>query len=288
MSDGKCQQIRGARGFRRARRSRRSRPAGESTNQTPSSSRSLSTNSLVTTAPPAGIGLTRRTPDSAQCSVKPKSTGICGTTMEQTCPGSASDRGRLLHGRRAGPGHGRSRRRRPWGTFWPLIVFLRGVSPRAPRLKAVFLRGVPPRAPRLKAPLLLLVCGLPHGVVAPRQEPKIPRSYTRIFRLDGALAAIIPVARFLNASRISSDMNFPAVLRSRLASSFAAESTSSSISRVVRINRSRPTRGGDHIPLVKRALIPIRNAVLHLASSGHGTVAGARRGASGFRRDKRL
>ena len=35
--------------------------------------------------------------------------------------------------------------------------------------------------------LLLLVWGLPHGVVAPRQEPKIPRSYTRIFRLDGAL-----------------------------------------------------------------------------------------------------
>ena len=37
--------------------------------------------------------------------------------------------------------------------------------------------------------LLLLVWGLPHGVVAPRQEPKIPRSYTRIFRLDGALAS---------------------------------------------------------------------------------------------------
>ena len=50
------------------------------------------------------------------------------------------------------------------------------------------MRGVPPRAPLLKAPLLLLVWGLPHGVVAPRQEPKIPRSYTRIFRLDGALA----------------------------------------------------------------------------------------------------
>ena len=30
--------------------------------------------------------------------------------------GSASDRVRLLHDRRAGPGHGRSRRRRPWGT----------------------------------------------------------------------------------------------------------------------------------------------------------------------------
>ena len=29
--------------------------------------------------------------------------------------------------------------------------------------------------------------GLPHGVVAPRQEPKIPRSYTRILRLDEAL-----------------------------------------------------------------------------------------------------
>ena len=28
---------------------------------------------------------------------------------------------------------------------------------------------------------------LPHRVVAPRQEPKIPRSYTRIFGLDGTL-----------------------------------------------------------------------------------------------------
>ena len=37
--------------------------------------------------------------------------------------------------------------------------------------------------------LLLLVWGLPHRVVAPRQEPKIPRSYTRIFRLDGTLGA---------------------------------------------------------------------------------------------------
>ncbi len=64
---------------------------------------------------------------------------------------------------------------------------MRGVPPRAPRLKAPFLRGVPPRAPRLKAPLLLVVCDLPHRVVAPCQEPKIPRSYTRIFRLDGAL-----------------------------------------------------------------------------------------------------
>ena len=36
--------------------------------------------------------------------------------------------------------------------------------------------------------LLLLVWCLPHRVVAPRQEPKIPRSYTRIFRLDGTLA----------------------------------------------------------------------------------------------------
>ena len=109
--------------------------------------------------------------------------------MEQTCPWSASDRGRLLYGRRAGPGHGRSRRRRPWGTFWPLIVLLRGGSPRAPRLKAVLLRGGSPRAPRLKAPLLLLAWGLPHRVVAPCQEPKIPRSYTRIFGLDGTLAA---------------------------------------------------------------------------------------------------
>ena len=29
--------------------------------------------------------------------------------------GSDSDQGRLFHGRRVGPGHGRSRRRRPWG-----------------------------------------------------------------------------------------------------------------------------------------------------------------------------
>ena len=36
--------------------------------------------------------------------------------MEQTPPGSASDPGRLIHGRRAGPGHGRSRRHRLWGT----------------------------------------------------------------------------------------------------------------------------------------------------------------------------
>ena len=39
--------------------------------------------------------------------------------------------------------------------------------------------------------MLLLVWGLPHGVVAPRQEPKIPRSYTRIFRRDGTLASIL-------------------------------------------------------------------------------------------------
>ena len=36
--------------------------------------------------------------------------------MEQTFSGSASDRGRLSHGRRAGPGRGRSRRLRLWGT----------------------------------------------------------------------------------------------------------------------------------------------------------------------------
>ena len=36
--------------------------------------------------------------------------------MEQTCPGSASDPVRLFHGRRAGPGHRRSRRLRLWGT----------------------------------------------------------------------------------------------------------------------------------------------------------------------------
>ena len=69
------------------------------------------------------------------------------------------------------------------------MVFMRGVPPRAPRLKFLF-RGVPPRAPPLKAPLLLLVWGLPHRVVAPRQEPKIPRSYTRIFRLDGTLVLV--------------------------------------------------------------------------------------------------
>ena len=40
--------------------------------------------------------------------------------------------------------------------------------------------------------------GLPHRVVAPRLEPKIPRSYTRIFRLDGTLASIVnPGARGL-------------------------------------------------------------------------------------------
>ena len=38
--------------------------------------------------------------------------------------------------------------------------------------------------------LLLLVWSLPHGVVAPCQEPKIPRSYTRIFRLDGTLGGV--------------------------------------------------------------------------------------------------
>ena len=45
---------------------------------------------------------------------------------------------------------------------------LRGVPPRAPRLKAPFLRGVPPRAPRLKAPPLSAdiasgpCCGIAH------------------------------------------------------------------------------------------------------------------------------
>ena len=37
--------------------------------------------------------------------------------------------------------------------------------------------------------LLLLVWGLPHRVVAPCQEPKISRSYTRIFRLDETLVS---------------------------------------------------------------------------------------------------
>ena len=36
--------------------------------------------------------------------------------MKQTPSESASDRGRLFHRRRAGPGHGRRRRRRLWGT----------------------------------------------------------------------------------------------------------------------------------------------------------------------------
>ena len=40
------------------------------------------------------------------------------TSMEQTSSGSDSDQGRLFHGRRAGPGHGRGRRRRLWGTYW--------------------------------------------------------------------------------------------------------------------------------------------------------------------------
>ena len=140
-------------------------------------------------------------------------------------------------------------------------------------------RGEHESNPQLIAQLVDQLVGHDRATCGNRPNPQNSRL---------GLAAIVPVARFLNASRISSDMNFLAVLRSRLASSFAAESTSSSISRVVRIDRSRPTRGGDHIPLVKRALIPIRNAVLHLASSGHGTVAGARRRASGFRRDKRL
>ena len=39
--------------------------------------------------------------------------------------------------------------------------------------------------------LLLLAWGLPHRVVAPRQEPKIPRSYTRIFGLDGTLGLLL-------------------------------------------------------------------------------------------------
>ena len=33
---------------------------------------------------------------------------LWGTSMEQTCPGSASDPVRLFHGRRAGPGHRRA------------------------------------------------------------------------------------------------------------------------------------------------------------------------------------
>ena len=64
--------------------------------------------------------------------------------MEQTCPGSASDRGRLLHGRRAGPDHGRSRRRRPWGTSFFLA---RGIPSRSPAEGCFLARGIPSRSP---------------------------------------------------------------------------------------------------------------------------------------------
>ena len=50
------------------------------------------------------------------------------------------------------------------------------------------MRGVPSRSPAEGSVAPLVWC-LPHRVVAPRQEPKIPRSYTRIFRLDGTLVA---------------------------------------------------------------------------------------------------
>ena len=48
---------------------------------------------------------------------------------------------------RAGPGHGRSRRRRPWGTFWPLMVFMRGVPLALPAEGCSLARGIPSRSP---------------------------------------------------------------------------------------------------------------------------------------------
>ena len=166
------QQIRGARGFRRARRSRRSRPAGESTNQTPSSSRSLSTNSLVTTAPPAGIGLN---PQNSRLGLVLRQAQIYGYLRHYHGTNVSGERqrsGTLVAWSTSGAGPRAKPKAPAVGHFLAPDSFLARGIPRAPRLKAVFLRGVPPRAPRLKAPLLLVVWGLPHGVVAPRQEPK--------------------------------------------------------------------------------------------------------------------
>ena len=64
--------------------------------------------------------------------------------------------------RTVGSGHGRSRRRRPWGTFARMrararSTIRRGYASvsslaRAAPSRCLFLRGLPPRAPRLKAP----------------------------------------------------------------------------------------------------------------------------------------
>ena len=53
--------------------------------------------------------------------------------------------------RTVGPGRGRSRRRRLWGTFACVRAYGRYTKGMA-MLPSLFLRGVPPRAPRLKAP----------------------------------------------------------------------------------------------------------------------------------------
>ncbi len=53
--------------------------------------------------------------------------------------------------RTVGSGHGRSRRRHPWGTFARVRAHGR-YSIGGAMLPSLFLRGVPPRAPRLKAP----------------------------------------------------------------------------------------------------------------------------------------
>ena len=72
-----------------------------------------------------------------------------------------------------------------------------GAGPRAkPKAPAVghFLapdvfhaKGAPSRSPA-EGSVALPCGGLPHRVVAPRQEPRIPRRYTRISGLDGTLA----------------------------------------------------------------------------------------------------
>ena len=103
--------------------------------------------------------------------------------------------------RTVGSGHGRSRRRRLWGTFarvrahgrytirhgYASVSFMRGVPPSrgVPPRAAVFLRGVPPRAPRLKAPstrtrakscAIIAVLGEICGLTAARRSAKSPNS----------------------------------------------------------------------------------------------------------------
>ena len=63
-----------------------------------------------------------------------------------TCRGQTA----LPRPRTVGPGHGRSRRHRLWGTF--ARVRAHATPYGTAMLPALFLRGVPPRAPRLKAP----------------------------------------------------------------------------------------------------------------------------------------